>query len=753
MVNSKGCRIHFIVTPEMLKFFCQLTGDRSSLHTNSVFARRSLYRENVVHGMLPLLFLSLINPSSSAKKYSLSRIGALFLKPAFIGDELDLIWKALPPVKNNSDINGEFFLKNIKNDSVLTSGSLTLTSNFVQEKQNAKSTQTILSNKSLLLNLLREANLTLDQIKAGDERQFAFALSNQTTQLAAKVLKSGLGDANVSTSKAPSKTGFDINNLMAASLLSTFVGLCLPGRYATFMDFQLNFQKNIAQKKKYVLKGRIDFKSDSTATLVEAVSILDSAGIPMATGHVKAKVNPPDVQMPTMDELKKDVGNVDFKGRVALITGASRGIGEVIAKYFSLHGAKVVINYAKSKSDAHRVAREIKKNGGQALVVQADITDRAEVKRMISAVISKFGSIDILVNNAVRSFYPIALNELSWEEIQKDIDVNVKGAFYCCQEIIPLMRQRKSGKIINLSTVAVENPPAGQAKYVISKAALEGLTKSLAVELAGDHIQAHCVVPSLVETDLTKHISKIFTEKIKKVKPVDVARAVMNLAAPENATTGQRVVLTGDSLSTLLPPRKNVTIQGRAVALKPISQKEINGQYIAWLHDPQVNQFLDEARHRTQTQESIVEYINGLRKKEGCELFAVFSNHNGAHIGNIGVTVFNAKQGLAGYGIMMGDKTARMMGLGGEATLLIVEYLFRQSQVRRIEEHTYSVNERSWATLESLGFKKEGVLRQHIVLSNGKVCDMFIHGLLKDEWVKERQKFQAILSTVKIYPP
>ncbi len=203
--------------------------------------------------------------------------------------------------------------------------------------------------------------------------------------------------------------------------------------------------------------------------------------------------------------------------------------------------------------------------------------------------------------------------------------------------------------------------------------------------------------------------------------------------------------------NTLRPANINVIIEGHAIFMRPISEAEISDRYLGWLHDPDVVQYLDEVRHKRQTKEDIISYINGLRSREGCELFAIFTKNNGFYIGNIGVAIYNPHhQGYAGYGIMIGDKKAKALGLGGEATILIVEFLFRDAKIRRLQENTYAENEKSWKTLESLGFKKEGILRQHVVLSSGKICDLYIHGMLREEWMEHRQKVANVLKEMKV---
>jgi 3-oxoacyl-[acyl-carrier protein] reductase len=172
---------------------------------------------------------------------------------------------------------------------------------------------------------------------------------------------------------------------------------------------------------------------------------------------------------------------------------------------------------------------------------------------MVRAVVEKYRRVDILVNNAAADYRPIDFLELSWDDVQKDIDVIVKGAFNCCKEIVPVMLSNGGGKIINISSAATDNPPAGQAKYVTAKSALVGLSRSLAVEFAAKNIQVNLIAPSLVETDFVAHVPEPYRRKLgqdnpmgRNASPLDVARAVIMLASSfASFTTGQRWMVTG----------------------------------------------------------------------------------------------------------------------------------------------------------------------------------------------------------------
>lgn len=549
--------VEFHISEAMIRRFIDLTGDSSSLHTNKVFARRSMYRENVVHGILPIIFISALKPCYNKKYiYSFCKISARFLKPTFVNDKLLINSKISEIDEEQSQIELEYILKRQETGTILTTGNFTLGySDFVADKKG----QTPQSeppdfNQCMIADPLVEQNLQFEQISKGDEKNFQFLISENHAHMLYEILREGfLSDCQFDLSKWLASC--NTSNLLSTLLFSTFVGMRIPGKHATFMDFNATFYKPIQWQKKHIFTGKVGFKSQSTFTLVENISIYDpeNKGEVYAMGKINVKVNEPPIRMPSIEFLKANELDLQLKDKVVLITGASRGIGETTAKLFSLYGAKVVVNYFQGKGDAERIVNEIINGGGDAIAIQADVCDRQQVKQMVSAICKKYSSIHILVNNAVREFYPSPFMELTWDDFQKDINVIIKGTFNCCQETLPLMLKNKGGKIVNISTVVADNPPPNQAKYIVSKSGLVGLTRSLAVEFAPHNIQVNVVAPSIVETDLTKHVSKIFLERMKNNTPmkrnataVDVAKAIIFLSSSlASFTTGQKIMLTG----------------------------------------------------------------------------------------------------------------------------------------------------------------------------------------------------------------
>jgi len=549
--------IEFQVTAEMIKRFMDLTGDLSSLHTDREFARRSLYRDKVVHGMLPLLFISALK-FCCLKQYRCSffKISARFLKPIFANDRLLLSSKILEINQKPNQITLEYVLRETETKKILTTGNFSLGyKNISTEKNKAAGAKLSGSKQAMIMDSLMEQDLGFEQISKEDEKNFSFSISQGHARLLYEILRMGLASEHQFKLFEDWFSSCNSANLLSTCLFSTFVGMCLPGRHATFMDFQVTYHKPIQWDKVYRFTGKAGFKSPSTLTLVEDVAIYNPAeqGDIYAMGKINAKVNEPPTEMPSIDWLKNNETDLQLKDKVVLITGASRGIGETTAKLFSLYGARVVINYFQGKADADRVVGEINKAGGEALAIGADVSSQQEVAQMVSAVCRQYGTIHILVNNAVKDAYSVPFMELKWEDFQKEIDVTIKGAFNCCQQVLPLMLKNKGGKIINISSVFADNPVPNQAKYIVSKSGLVGLTRSLAVEFAPHNIQVNMVVPSIVSTDLSKNVSPMFLGKMAKDTPMqrnataaDVAKAVIFLSSSlASFTTGQKIMVTG----------------------------------------------------------------------------------------------------------------------------------------------------------------------------------------------------------------
>lgn len=241
-----------------------------------------------------------------------------------------------------------------------------------------------------------------------------------------------------------------------------------------------------------------------------------------------------------------------LQGKVALVTGASRGLGKAIAIELGKRGAKVAVNYAKSADGANEAVAAIQAAGSEAVTLQADVSDFKAATDLIKATIEKFGRLDILVNNAgtTRDMLIMMMPEDDWDFV---IKTNLKSAYNCSKAALRTMTRQRSGRIINISSVSGVMGNGGQTNYSASKAGLIGFTKALAREVASRSITVNAIAPGFVPTDLTSSIPENMKEESKKLIPLgrwgsaeEVAYAVAFFASDEAAyITGQTLNVDG----------------------------------------------------------------------------------------------------------------------------------------------------------------------------------------------------------------
>ncbi|MGD8190164.1 3-oxoacyl-[acyl-carrier-protein] reductase [Brevibacillus ginsengisoli] len=241
-----------------------------------------------------------------------------------------------------------------------------------------------------------------------------------------------------------------------------------------------------------------------------------------------------------------------LNGKVALVTGASRGIGRAIALRLAQAGANVVVNYAGSEGAAAETVAAIKELGREAIMVRANVGNADEVNNMFKEVLDQFGQIDILVNNAgiTRDNLIMRMKEEEWDEV---IDINLKGVFNCIKAATRPMMKQRSGSIINITSVVGVMGNAGQANYVAAKAGVIGLTKTTARELASRNITVNAVAPGFIETDMTAKLPEDVRSGLMSQIPLgklgkadDIAQVVLFLASDAASyMTGQTLHVDG----------------------------------------------------------------------------------------------------------------------------------------------------------------------------------------------------------------
>ena len=243
-----------------------------------------------------------------------------------------------------------------------------------------------------------------------------------------------------------------------------------------------------------------------------------------------------------------------LKDKVAVVTGASKGIGASIARFFAAEGAKVVVNYASSKEGADKVVQEITANGGTAIAVQGDVSIEADVIRLFEETQQAFGKLDILVNNAgIYQYAPI--EQLTTDAITRQFNINVLGSLLAIREAVKLFGDN-GGNIINISSAVSNTPVATGAVYSATKAALDAITVSLSKELGVKNIRINSLLPGVVETEGSQSAGFIGSDaEVKLVantplgrtgQPADISKVALFLASDESAwITGEKIAVTG----------------------------------------------------------------------------------------------------------------------------------------------------------------------------------------------------------------
>jgi len=242
-----------------------------------------------------------------------------------------------------------------------------------------------------------------------------------------------------------------------------------------------------------------------------------------------------------------------LKGKTALVTGSSRGIGKAIALEFARNGARVIVNYKNNQQQAENVVKEIQSNGGQAISIKADVSKVEEVKSLFEQIKQQWGLLDILVNNAgiLKDNLVVNITDQDWDET---INTNLKGTFNCLREAVKMMIINPSGgKIVNVTSVVGIYGNAGQAAYCSTKAGIIGLTKSAAKELGEVGITVNALAPGITDTDMLGSLSKQQISQLsnqtslKRIgRPEEIAKGALFLASELSSyVTGQVLVIDG----------------------------------------------------------------------------------------------------------------------------------------------------------------------------------------------------------------
>lgn len=242
-------------------------------------------------------------------------------------------------------------------------------------------------------------------------------------------------------------------------------------------------------------------------------------------------------------------------GKVALVTGGSRGIGAAAAKRLAQLGAAVVINYNQNRQAAQKVLENVEAEGGRGMTFQADVTRRSQVDAMAAAIEHQWTAVDVLVNNAYFPFQVGQLHELSWESFHQAVEHELSALHNCVQSCLPGMMAKKAGRIIVISTRLAQQPLPRLGAYAAAKSALESMADTMAIELGPLGIAVNVVTPAFTLTDASMIMPEAYRERVRETRPLkkhlypeDIAGAIAFLAGDEaNMLTGSHILVTGGS--------------------------------------------------------------------------------------------------------------------------------------------------------------------------------------------------------------
>jgi 3-oxoacyl-[acyl-carrier protein] reductase len=342
-----------------------------------------------------------------------------------------------------------------------------------------------------------------------------------------------------------------VHGFLHASLLSTLVGTKLPGRGALYLSQSIEFTKPVFIGDVVHATGVIEKIDLSTRLITLRTEITKDDGVCVLRGAAQVKVLKLS-ESKAAPPLARHHGAGLLEGRVAVVTGASRGIGRATARLFAQHGAMVWGNYHRSEMAAAELEREIGEAGGQCRLVRADLGDEADVRRLVELV-SAGGRLDVLVNNAGPKIKSAQFADLGWSDLSAAYEQIVGGAFKMTQALLPALKESQ-GQVINIVTSAALGRTAfNWLPYVAAKSALLAMSKNLAQELGPQGVRVNMISPSMTDTDLVANTHDRVRQAFVSRTPLrrlataeDVAGAALMLASPYSSfITGENLLVTG----------------------------------------------------------------------------------------------------------------------------------------------------------------------------------------------------------------
>lgn len=350
--------------------------------------------------------------------------------------------------------------------------------------------------------------------------------------------------------KFAAKTAFKkpvIHGMLGASFISTIIGTKLPGDGSLWFSQNLEFLLPVRIGDELTIKAVVIKKIENLKVIELQTDILNQHKQKVTTGIAKVKIIEEEVP------LEKTDLSTETQRKLALVLGATGGIGRKACLSLAKEGFDLIIHYHSNIEIAMNLKEEVEKSKVKAEIISGDITSEFEIKKIAEFIERRFGYLSVMINCAISKIANIKFMDLDWTDMQKHLDINIKSNYFLIRYFLPLFEERKYGKIVLMTTQAIETPSAEWLPYITAKAALQGFGRALAVELAVKGIRINMVSAGMTETDLIANIS----EKVRLVtaaktplrrlaNPDDIASAIVFLASDKSDfITGETIRING----------------------------------------------------------------------------------------------------------------------------------------------------------------------------------------------------------------